>query len=361
MTENEITTPIIENAEPIRSMASIQRVNSLSPLRFINKETGQEEEANSIEVAKTLGWQCVVKKGNLKENELAVFFEVNSIIPFYSWSEFLRDKNRPERPIRLKTKRLKAFLSQGILLPIEDIYQLNGMEFFEGMDVTQLLGITKVEDVIDASLKGCARGNREPYIPKTDESSIQNDKSVLREFYGKPVYVSQKLDGTSFSCCWKDNEVHVCSRNLSMKEDDSNTYWAIAKQHDLPNKLKNYFEKTGIEVLVQGEIVGPKICGNKLGLTKPELYVFNIINVSGQHYYDFNSFMATCKEFNLPTVPILKECIFEWKSVDELLQEAEGKYVNGFPQEGIVIRLKENNGQHQSFKVISNKFREKTE
>lgn len=357
----EVKEEIVEEAEPPRKMASIQKIDKLTPISFTNKETKEKEIAGAIETAHVMGWTVVVKKGQFKENDLAVFIEVQSVLPYTYWSAFL-DKHDRKQPILLKTIRLKEQLSQGLLVPISDIRELDGLELVEGMDLTSVLNITKKPDIVDISIRGICRSTRPAYVPKTDENSLQNNKHYLEEFKGHEVYITQKIDGSSFSCCYKDNDIHVTSRNMDLK-DGENAFWHVAKEHDLPNKLKAYFEKTGIELIVQGEVAGPSIQKNRLGLTKPTLYVFSIINVSGQVYFSFNEFMAFCKEMSLPTVPILKECIFGWNTVQELLDESVGIYPNGFPQEGIVIRKKINlnNGKMDSFKVINNIFREKTE
>ncbi len=113
----EPVAEIIGSSEPIRKMASIQRILKLEPIEFLNKD-GQLETASAIERATVLGWKCVCKKGEFRVGDLGVFFEVGSIIPFANWNNFLRDKNRPEKRIRLKTCRFLKTLSQGLMMPL---------------------------------------------------------------------------------------------------------------------------------------------------------------------------------------------------------------------------------------------------
>ena len=64
----------------------------------------------------------------------------------------------------------------------------------------------------------------------------------------------------------------MCSRNLDLKRSDGNTYWAIADQYDLENKMTEY----GCNIAIQGEIIGKGIQGNQYGLDKIELRVFKM-------------------------------------------------------------------------------------
>ena len=48
-----------------RTLASIQRVSEIIPI----------EGADRIELAKVLGWQVVVKKGQFKPNDLCVYIQ----------------------------------------------------------------------------------------------------------------------------------------------------------------------------------------------------------------------------------------------------------------------------------------------
>ena len=88
--------------------------------------------ADKIEVAKVLGWECVVKKGEFKKGDIVVYVEVDSIMPDKPEYEFLRD-----RKFRIRTIKLKGQVSQGLVLPCPSSLG------FVGDDVTDILGITK--------------------------------------------------------------------------------------------------------------------------------------------------------------------------------------------------------------------------
>lgn len=340
-----------------RKLASIQKIKYVKEI----------PDANNIEVVGVLGWECVAKKGEFKEGDFCVYFEIDSLLPELPCFEFLRSSswNKKLSKFRLKTARLRGKLSQGLALPINILWTYGPIafpttyKFFEGEDLTNILDIEKYEPPIPAELDGAVR----PFswnIEKTDETRIQlNDvEKFLDKIYGKPYYISSKLDGTSGTILIKDGEVHVCGRNYSYIKNDSNTYWKLFNKYNFQNVLENY-----PELAFQGEVVGPGIQSNKLGLKDHEFRIFNIIDVCAfnrkLHLFEMKEI---CNAFNLDMVPVIEEGLaFEYKTQEELLAKAEGYYFDdGFKlaspkqdREGIVIRAQD---QSISFKAISNRF-----
>ena len=51
-----------------RKLASVQRIYAITPI----------EDADQIELAHVLGWQCVVRKDSFHPGDLAVYFEIDS-------------------------------------------------------------------------------------------------------------------------------------------------------------------------------------------------------------------------------------------------------------------------------------------
>jgi RNA ligase (TIGR02306 family) len=163
---------------------------------------------------------------------------------------------------------------------------------------------------------------------------IQSYPDILQEIKGKEVYWSIKMDGTSSSFMNIEGDIHVCSRNLSLKETEGNTYWKIFRKYDLEKVLKDAGSFS-----IMGEIVGPSIQKNPVGLKDHELFVFSIYDIKGGKFLDFSDFKNFCTKYNLTTVPIDRTGIFSFNTVDELVEEAtKVKYANGSKAEGYVIR-----------------------
>ena len=334
----------------MRKLASIEKITNIKP----------HFNAGSLEIATILGWQCVVRKGEFKPQDMCVFFRIDSLVPIKEWSKFLEDKNKPDKPARLKTIRLRGEISQGLAVPISILEGLD-TSGEEGEDLTELLGIKKYEPPIPACLNGEVSGARPSCVSKTDEDRIQAFPDLIQEFQGKLVYISQKIDGISGSFAQIDDDFHVCGRNWCYKYDQNNTYWKVCEKYEIQKKLKALRQEAGKNYAIQGECYGEGIQKNRLKIKGQDLAVFNVIDLDDKRALGFYEFKEFCDRFQLQTVPILQIVKFEWKSIDELLDLAKGKYSSGKIQEGIVIRPVHEfysnvlNGR-ASFKIINNDF-----
>ncbi len=336
----------------MRSLASIQKILNIEPI----------ENSDFLEKATILGWGVVVKKDQFKVGDFCVFFEIDSLLPDEPRYEFLKKNSWSiqKQKIRLKTVRLRGTLSQGLAMPLSDFPEHDLFSNLEGMDITDYLHVEKYEPSIPAELAGDVNSFSWP-ITKTDEDRIQNNpKRFIEQITDKPYYISMKLDGTSSSFILSE-EYHVCSRNYSIRENSNNTFWKISDKYRIKDILVKYFEDTGIKLSIQGEVVGPGIQSNKLGLETFDMYVFNVIDTKINVKLSFDEMFTFCKDNGLKTVPILEvEDSFNYKTMEELLELSRGKYISHFSgankdqdREGIVIRSKD---QEISFKVINNDF-----
>ena len=112
-----------------RALAHIEEIISLSPI----------EGADRIEVAQVLGWKVVVKKGEFQVGEKVVYIEIDSKVPASNpYFAFLQD-----RKYKVKTIKLRGQISQGLIVPMN---VLPRADYNVGDNVTEILGITKIED-----------------------------------------------------------------------------------------------------------------------------------------------------------------------------------------------------------------------
>lgn len=325
-----------------RKLASIRKVENVIPI----------EGADMIEVSVVGGWKVVTKKGEFKPGDLAIYCEVDSFLPIKEEFEFLRKssykKMGKQEGFRLKTIKLRGQLSQGLLLPAsQEILSL----YKEGEDVTDLLGIVKYEPPIPAELAGKVKGIFPSFLRKTDEERIQNLTENYNEWKEKEFYVTEKLDGSSATFYLKDGEFVVCSRNLELLETEGNTFWKVARELDLENKLR----ETGRNISIQGELVGEGIQGNPYKIKGQTVYFFNVFNIDIQQYLTQKEMEDFIQSLNLKTVPILDRSYKLPETVEELLQYADSKSElnKDFGREGVVVRSLD---RSISFKVISNNF-----
>jgi RNA ligase (TIGR02306 family) len=299
-----------------------------------------------------MGWQCVVKKGEFKPGDLAVYFEVDSFLPEDARYEFLRktswrDNADNGQGFRIKTLKLRGQLSQGLILPIGGFPELAGSSI--GTDVTDALNVKKwyVPEVANAT--GVMIGDRPYGIPASDEIRIQSATELLESLGGEPYYITTKMGGTSCIVYYIDGKIGCCSRNHEIKDEEAALYWAPVYRYGLKEKLKTL----GKNVVLTGELCGPGIQKNKLRLPQYEWYVFDYKEWDSGVYVSYKEMVEACSVLGVPTVPLEEEGEQFSYTLETLLEKARGKYPSGLDKEGIVVRHRES--PHQvSFKVLNN-------
>lgn len=333
----------MENKEK-RKLATIAKIENISPI----------EGADAIEVVTIRGWKVVTKKNEFKPGDFCVYCEIDSVLPEKEEFEFLRKNN-----FRIKTIKLRGQVSQGIVFPLSILPTEVKVE--EGLNVTDILGITKYEPVIPVTLSGTAKGYFPSHSIKTDEERIQNLVDKFDELKTYKYFATEKLDGSSATYFLKDNVFGVCSRNLELIETEDNVFWKVARELKIEEKMRTYAEKNGITNFnIQGELIGEGIQGNKYAIKGHTVRFFRSFNIDTFEFFDYKIFIKMIEDMELLTVPILGVVELP-KTIDELLAYVEGKSVLNpkIEREGIVFVstdiVPKYNGR-LSFKGISNKF-----
>jgi len=324
----------------MRTLATIQRIKRLEPI----------ENAEAIEKATVLGWQLVVKKGEFRPGALCVYCEIDSLFPERPEFDFLKP-----RGMRVRTVRLRGQISQGICFPLSILPPNCPME--KGTDVTDLLGILKYEPPIPASLSGIAKGPFPSFIPKTDGTRVQVLQALLDKYRGETCYVTEKLDGASVTYYLKDGVFGVCSRNLELLESTENSFWKVARQLQVEDKLRS----VGGNYALQGELIGEGIQGNKYQQKGQTVCFFHMFDIDQYRYLDWTHFAEHLTRLALPTVPVLQDAYSLVSEIEELVDLSKGKSVlnPAVWREGVVIRpLQEKQDLigRVSFKAINPEF-----
>jgi len=354
-----------------RKLATIRKISDIRPI----------EGADNIELAIVNGWNVVVAKDvGHSIGDLVVYCEIDSFLPIKPEFEFLRKtsykKMGEEEGFRLKTIKLRGQVSQGLILPISvlegedeemkigiskqlwgDQLQLGPYDdatlIEVGVDVSNILGIVKYEPPIPACLAGVMKGNFPSFLKKTDEERIQN----LTEYYesykesGVKFYSTEKLDGSSATFYFNDGEFGVCSRNMDLVEDATNTFWKTA----IDMNLESILRRVGTNVSIQGELIGEGVQGNPYKIKGQTIRFFNLFDIDKFEFVDMKGFKIFMEINDLETVPILDEDFKLPDTIEELIEMADGMSVlnKQTRREGLVIR---SHDRTISFKVISNKF-----
>ncbi len=207
------------------------------------------------------------------------------------------------------------------------------------------------------------KGQFPGFLPKTDETRVQVLEAVLERHRGKTFYVTEKLDGTSFTAFFRQGVFGICSRNLWMDEaDESNVLVRVTKGLRLEKKMRAALERLGFDLAVQAEVVGPGIQKNKYALPAVTLRVFSVLNVDAYRLLDHAESLALLADLKLEPVPQLGTIVLN-HSVDGLVGFCEGMSVLNpkVQREGVVLRplaeeYDEDIGGRLSFKTINPKF-----
>lgn len=381
-----------------RMLAYTVTIDSITPI----------EKADNIELAHVGGWNVIIRKHEFSVGDMAVFFEIDSLLPETEWSEFLRPKK-----FKVKTYKIGKFnvISQGLLLPMNILPDNKTYNVHE--DVTKILGVKYyVAEDNDRKAKSnpnakynnmCSRNSKlakkkwwkwlmkrtwgrklllvffgrkkdnpknwPVWIKKTDEDRIENVMFMLED--KNPYVVTEKIDGTSttffLDLTGRKPDFGVCSRNVRQMDADQknfvsdmsgigNVYWEMAFKYDVENALKDIAKKRNHKhVVLQGETYGESVQGNKYKLDERRFAAFNLI-FDGERLGSVEA-KKILAEYDIPFVPIIDDnyILPDADDFEEFKQSADGKSVINKKclREGFVYRSQD--GQ-RSFKNVSRKF-----
>lgn len=364
------------------------------------------EGADNIELMAVNGWNVIIKKGEFKEGDMCVYFEIDSKLPARDWSEFMVKKG-----YKVKTMKLNKFgvVSQGLALPVH----VFGIEIpnEENIDLTAKLEviysveednkrkaeIDKYDKMRQRHLKlfkenklirwlyarkwgrkllfvflGKKKDKRgwPVWVVKTDEERCQNLPHLFPGD-GTQWIVTEKIDGSSTTFTMKrkkmkENEFYICSRNVVFDKPDkecfyeTNIYTEMADKYMIKQVLEEFLDdhKDLDFVTLQGETYGKNVQKREYGIDGHDFMAFNLIfGYKNGEVERFNPVVMTkiLKNYDIPCVPVVDKCFILPATCEELLNYAasEPSKVDGGMREGVVLRTLDGK---QSFKAVSNEF-----
>jgi len=280
----------------------------------------RHQNADTLSVTKVREYPVVIRSGDFKEGDLAVYVPVDSVVPTDDprW-EFLQSHTR------IKAKRLRGIFSMGLLTKADAGWE-------EGQNVAELLRIKKYEPPEPTSTGGEAE--RCPFkFPKyTDIEGFRRWPNVFKD--GEEVEITEKIHGTNSRFSFRDGRLW-CGSHSEIKRDAPAVWWKAARQYELEKRLSSV---PGIAIY--GEIYGwvqDLRYGHSPG--KVSLAIFDAFDLAEMRYFGRDEFAGLAKKLELPTVPVLYRGPFS----RDLLSYAEGKTTlilspAAHVREGIVIR-----------------------
>lgn len=306
----------------------------------------------------------VIVDTTFKVGDKVIYVMYDAILPVREEFEFLRKRCYKDKyqGFRISAMKMGGIVSEGLALPISVLPE--AIEYKDDTDVTEKLGVVKYdpENLLEAmpqKKKGPImtfllrykfirdylyskeiKGGFPTWASKSDETRCESLPYVFDSMKGKRVYVSEKMDGTSFTCGYYKHKFYICSRNNLYKKKVDNYYWRIFQLLHLEKAMKKMRKMIGADFYIQGEICGPGIQKNIYGFTNLKLFVYNIKNILTDKYLGLEQMVDYCHAVGIEIVPILEIKNFNWNSIEEIQEYSKGKsefnkYKN---REGIVVR-----------------------
>jgi len=307
--------------------------------------------ADRLDLAMILGYQCVVQKGLYKGGETIVYIRPDSLLPIEKWTEDYRKYS----PKRIKAVKLRDQWSEGIIVPFEilpDNIREHLPKFEVGDDVSALIGVTHYEPPAPNDIQ--AKGGLPFDIPKTDEERWEN-YSEGKLPYGELCDFFLKFDGqsASYGVILEDMRFIILGRTLELHEIFTNNYTANIERYDLKNKLLKFCQENGVSLCLRGESYGEGIQSFELNpqAKLPKGWaLFSVYNIKERKYERKGSdlyFVNVAKKLDLPFVDMVEENVILTKELIEKYSTGITE-INGKPFEGVVVQHA--NG---SFKIIN--------
>lgn len=334
-------------------MLSVQTISNLTPI----------ENADNIELARVMGWNVIVGKGQFFIGQKVAYFEIDSFLPasdkrFASFQPRGQNTNVNEDGTEelghvLRTAKMRGVYSQGLIMGLDELGYTPGHidELRVGANISEANKIVKWEEPIPETAD--VIGRFEPrWMPKTGSERIQNLAQQWDEISTLEWEASVKVDGTSQTLLNDGESVRIFGHNWELDKSASEGY-RIAEASGLVAEIENH-----PTMAIQFELVGPGIHKNRLKLTEKKAFVFAVwrdgVKLSRSEWPEAALKVAT---------PILSDLKISG-SLDEMVEtvsELRGSITKDVLDEGVVFHLLSEKipmwmARGASFKIVSPKY-----
>lgn len=360
-----------------RELAYIVKIDNVTPIDGYDR----------VELAHVGGWTIVVGKDEFKSDDLAVYFEIDSLLPAvkpFSDMEFLAKKK-----FKIKTQKMCGVFSQGLLMSAKNFggevytggdgvtyFCIDEESYVEGAPMTEKLGIKyyvpednkRKAKSVDKYKKMAQRLGKKANTPmfkwlykrewgkkilfflygnkkadgsfawpahictKTDVDRLQNMIFLLND--KQPYVATEKVDGSSFTAAVERGrfgrlQYYVCSRNVvfaSGKENcfyDTNIYIEAFEKYGLKDILAKILEDYKLENVA----IQAEIYGE--GVQKRDYSIkehkMAIFHiVTNRQKYPMDKVVEICEKYKLPHVPIVDDEYIFPDTIEEVQSFVEG-------------------------------------
>lgn len=174
----------------------MENLNSVCFVARIN-EIKEIPGADNIELGVVGGWNCIIKKGKYKVDELVIVATTDAVIP-QELSDAIGVTNYLRKGGRVRSIKLKGVYSECLIMSPESL-GLDPSQLKEGQDLQDILGIFKYEppavqiQLASGKIRKCKEN--EAFKVYYKFPNIKNVAGLFNEY--DEVEVTRKIHGTS--------------------------------------------------------------------------------------------------------------------------------------------------------------------
>lgn len=288
--------------------------------------------ADRLDIARIFDFPVIVKRGEYKTGDHAVYVPVDAVVPDTEEWRWLNNGLPLGKHARIKAKKLRGVFSMGLLVQTAQA----GPDVAISEDVAERMGITKYEPPEPGTygVKGpSAEAEPDPgFIPKyTNIDSLRRYRRLLTD--GEEVVITEKIHGANARYCFHEGRFWAGSHREIKKNDPASIWWRAAEAAGLPARLS---ERPG--VVLYGEVYG-QVQDLRYGSKPGEVRfrAFDAFDIAAGRYMDLVDFDALVKSLDIPTAPELYRG--PWSA--DLFSLAAGKTLTDGAdhfREGFVVR-----------------------
>lgn len=287
--------------------------------------------ADALEIAHVLGWQCVVGKGRYSVGDKVVYFPPDTIIP-----ESLSDALGVTKYLsngRIRCTKLRGEPSFGLVVdPSNHTWEV-------GENVADDYGATKYLPPVRAG-NGDQDRDHPLFVPYTDVENLRNFPDVLQP--DEWVVVTEKIHGTNVRVGIVDGEMMAGSRTVRRKRPEhdeqmaSSLYWypwTLAPVKRLLEDMQSHHK----QAIIYGEIYGAGIQNLGYGVPKGQVAFRAFDILADGKFLSWDMFSHYTETYGIETVPYLGALQFSLAGVAAL---SRGKTEVGDThiREGVVVK-----------------------
>lgn len=321
--------------------------------------------ADRLELAIILGWQCVVQKDRYKAGDKIVYIPIDSILPETLEADIFGKNSKVKlSKHRVKTIKLRGAISQGLVV---DLKHGGAKDLSIGTDITKDLGVTKYEPPAPG-FQGFSGGGKIRYSNPSFKkyTSIENIKNYPKLFDPEDeVIITEKIHGTNFRCGWVKYDANTIfkklkrlfrltpeyefvygSREVQLRVGGESIYADIVKQYRLKERLQ-YGE------VIYGEIYGSSVQKNyQYGCKEGEreLIVFDMV-INGK-YADHYTVICRAYNYDLKAVPVVFQGKFGEADLNKLVSGPSVLCSDQKIREGVVVRPEHEESSYAGRKIL---------